>query len=266
MSRLLSAGVPQLEREARVVFATAWIELKKRYAGTFLGPLWLILYPSLFLSMYMFLYMVVFKVRYPDLGEFSYVVFVFCALVPYLAVMETAGQATMVIRQNVHIIKNVMMPAHLLPARVAVSAMITQLPGLVILAVLAALDGSLSAKLWLLPVILIIQFFFLLGVAFYLAAFGGLLPDLQTGINIILIFLLFVSPIAFPPNLVPQSAKLVLQLNPITHLINIFRGVLLDRQPLDIASLAVAAGVALLLSVAGYRFFARYKAYIVDHE
>lgn len=266
MSKAITVEGSRLEREARVLFATSWIELKKRYAGTFLGPVWLVLYPALFLGMYMFLYMVVFKVRYPDLGEFSYVVFIFCALVPYLALMETASQATVVIRQNVHLIKNVMLPAQLIPARVALIAMIAQLPGLAIVVLLSGIDGDLSLKLALLPVILVIEFAFLLGLSFYLSAFGGLLPDLQNGINIILIFLLFVSPIAFPPDLVPEGAKLVLQLNPVTYLINIFRGVLLARQPLDAGAVGAAAAIAGVLLFTGYRFFGRYKAYIVDHE
>ncbi|MEQ1929464.1 MAG: ABC transporter permease [Parvularculaceae bacterium] len=266
MSKVAAIKGSQLEREARILVATSWIELRKRFAGTFIGAFWLILYPALFLGMYMFLYMVVFKVRYPDLGEFSYVVFIFCALVPYLALMETASVATVVIRQNIHLIKNVMLPARLIPARVALTAMIAQIPGLVIVIALSAADGNLSWKLAFLPVILIIQFAFLLGLSFYLSAFGGLLPDLQTGINIILIFLLFVSPIAFPPDLVPAGAKLVLQLNPVTYLINIFRGVLLARQSLDVGSVGAAAAISGVLLFTGYRFFGRYKAYIVDHE
>jgi len=263
---LLTRRDGALERNLRVLFATSWIELRKRFAGTFLGAFWLLLYPSLFLGMYMFLYMVVFKVRYPDLGEFSYVVFIFCGLVPYLALMECAGQATSVIRQNIHLIKNVMVPVQLIPARVALMAMIAQLPGLAILIVLSAIDHNLSWKVALLPVVLIIQFTFLLGLAFHLAALGGLLPDLQNGINIILIFLLFVSPIAFPPDLVPESAKLVIQLNPVSYLIGMFRGVLLARQPLDPAALAIAAGIAGVLLRTGLRFFGKFRSYIIDNE
>lgn len=266
LSDLTPSGETALARNARVLVATAWIELRKRFAGTFLGPLWLGLYPALFLSMYMFLYMVVFKVRYPDLGEFSYVVFIFCGLVPYIALMECAGQATVVIRQNIHLIKNVMLPAQLIPARVALMAMIMQIPGLIILLVLSAIDQNLSWKISLLPIVLLIQFVFLLGLAFHLAALGGLLPDLQNGINIILIFLLFISPIAFPPDLVPESAKLVIQMNPVSYLISMFRGVLLERQPLDLAALGVAAVIAGALLWSGYSFFSRYKSYIIDNE
>lgn len=255
-----------LWRHRPVLVATTRIELKKRYAGTFLGPIWLVVYPALFLGVYMFLYMVIFRVRFPDLSEFSYVVLVFCGLVPYLALMETASTATSVVRQNIHLVKNVMLPIDLIPARVVLVALAAQVPGLLILLVLTALDGSMSAKVLLLPVAIAIQAVFLFGIAFYLAALGGLLPDLQSAINIILIFLLFISPIAFPAGAAPESAQLALMLNPVTHLIDMFRSVFLARQALDFASLAAFAGGSLLLFVTGIVFFNRFKAYIVDHE
>lgn len=255
-----------LWQHRRVLAATTRIELKKRYAGTFLGPAWLVIYPALFLSMYMFLYMVVFKVRFPNLGEFSYVVLVFCGLVPYLALMETASTATSVIRQNIHLVKNVMLPIDLIPARVTLTALAVQIPGLLILLVLSAIDGSLSTKLFLLPLILLFQAIFLFGVSFHLAALGGLIPDLQAAINIILIFLLFISPIGFPSGTAPESAQLVLMLNPVTHLIDMFRSVLLADQPLIWSELAAFGIGAVILLGTGLVLFNRFKGYIVDHE
>lgn len=255
-----------LARYLAILWSTTRIELQKRYAGTMIGPVWFLLYPALFLSMYLFLYLVVFKVRFPDLGEFSYVVFVFSGLVPYLALMECASFATSVIRQNIHLIKNVMVPIDIVPARVALTAMLVQIPGLAILTVLTLIDGSFSAKFLLLPVVLAVQFVFLLGLSYFLSALGGLFPDLSTGINIILIFLLFISPIAFPPDMVPESAALVVQLNPVSHLLGMFRGILLDHQTLSamqIGGFALGSAVFLLLS---RNFFNRFKAYIVDHE
>jgi lipopolysaccharide transport system permease protein len=255
-----------LWRYRHILVATTRIELKKRYAGTYLGPIWLVVYPALFLAMYMFLYMVVFKVRFPGLGEFSYVVLVFCGLVPYLALMETASTATSVIRQNIHLIKNVMLPIDLMPARVALTALAVQIPGLAILIGLSAVDGSLSSKLLLLPLAWLLEAVFLLGIAFHLAVLGGLLPDLQASINIVLIFLLFVSPIGFPSDQVPSSAEWILLLNPVTHLINIFRSVLLAAQPIRVGEWFAFTAGSVLLFATGVVLFRRFKGYIVDHE
>lgn len=259
-------SLARTQRDLRILWSTTWIELRKRYAGTFLGPVWFLLYPAMFLSMYMFLYLVVFKVRFPQLGEFSYVVFIFTALVPYIAMMEASTFATSVIRQNIHLIKNVMVPVDLIPARVALMAMLAQLPGLAIIALLSGIDSSLSWKILLLPVVLMAEFIFFLALSYILSALGGLFPDLQASINIILIFLLFISPIAFPPELVPESARLVVDLNPVTYLIGLFRGVMLSGQTLNLIHLVGSFFGSLLLLWLGRGFFNRYKAYIVDHE
>lgn len=266
MAGSLAGQHERTTRNLKVLWATTMIELRKRYAGTFLGPLWFILYPTLFLSMYLFLYMVVFKVRFPQLSEFSYVVYIFTALVPYIAMMECATFATSVIRQNIHLIKNVMVPIDLIPARVALMSSLAQLPGLAIILLLSVIDQSLSWKVLLLPIVIAAQFVFFLGIAYLLAALGGLLPDLAASINIILIFLLFISPIAFTPDMVPASAKLVIYLNPVTYLIGMFREVLLEHQALSLIRLGgFAAGSALLLW-ASRGLFNRYKASIIDNE
>lgn len=266
MADALTSWKDRTTRNLKVLWATSMIELRKRYAGTFLGPVWFLLYPTLFLSMYLFLYMVVFKVRFPELGEFSYVIFIFTALVPYIAMMECATFATSVIRQNIHLIKNVMVPIDLIPARVAVMCLFAQLPGLAIILLLSAIDHSLSWKALLLPLVIAAQFIFFLGLSYLLAALGGLLPDLAASINIILIFLLFISPIAFTPEMVPASAKLVIQLNPVTYLIGMFREVLLEHQALSLVRLAGFAAGSTLLLVLSRGLFNRYKAFIVDNE
>ncbi len=266
MAQRLAGWREQASRNLQILWATTMIELRKRYAGTFLGPLWFVLYPAMFLSMYLFLYMVVFKVRFPQLGEFSYVVFIFTALVPYIALMECATFATSIIRQNIHLIKNVMVPVDLIPARVALMSSLAQIPGMAIILLLSGIDQSLSWKVLILPLIIVLQFIFFLGIAYLLSALGGLLPDLAAAINIILIFLLFVSPIAFTPDMVPESARLVIELNPVTYLIGMFREVLLEHQTLSVTRLAGFGVGACLLLVLSRGFFNRYKAFIIDNE
>lgn len=266
MGSVQSGWIDRNIRNLKVLWATTQIELRKRYAGTFLGPLWFLIYPALFLSMYLFLYMVVFKVRFPQLGEFSYVVFIFTALVPYIAMMECATFATSVIRQNIHLVKNVMVPIDIIPARVALMSLLAQLPGLGIILLLSAIDGQLALKALLLPLVVAAQFIFFLALAYLLSTLGGLIPDLAASINIILIFLLFISPIAFTPDMVPESARLVIDLNPVTYLIGMFREVLLAHQELRPLHLAgfTAGSVILLFLARG--LFNRYKAFIVDNE
>src|SRR5476649_2491550 len=84
MANAVTSLVVSQWRLRRVLYASAKAELKKRYAGSLLGPAWAFLYPLLFLSMYLFVWLVVMKMREPGLGRLDYVLFVFSGLVPFL--------------------------------------------------------------------------------------------------------------------------------------------------------------------------------------
>src|SRR5437899_1504965 len=130
-----------LLRHRRILGTTTRLEIVKRYSGSLLGRVWVVLYPLLFLSIYLFLYLVVFKIRFPGLSRLDYVVYIFSGLVPYIAFMETMGGAVVSIRANLHLIRNVILPVELIPARVVLMAMVTESVGLVLLLGLAGLNG-----------------------------------------------------------------------------------------------------------------------------
>ena len=101
----------------RVLVATTRVELEKRYSGSLLGRAWIVLYPVLWLSIYLFLYIVVFKVRYPSFSTLDYVVYIFSGLVPYIALMEAVTAGVVSVKQNLHLVRNIILPVEMIPAR-----------------------------------------------------------------------------------------------------------------------------------------------------
>src|SRR6185295_8106709 len=104
-------------RYRRMLAAITKIELAKRHAGSVLGTAWVVLQPALLLSVYIFVYMVVLRMRFEGFSRFDYVLFVFCGLVPYLGFMEALTTGALSIKQNIHLVKNVMLPIELIPVR-----------------------------------------------------------------------------------------------------------------------------------------------------
>ena len=102
---------------ARLLAAITRVELAKRYAGSVLGMAWVVLQPALLLSVYLFVYLVVFKMRFQGFSRFDYVLYVFCGLVPFLGFMEAITTGALSIKQNMHLVKNVMLPIELVPVR-----------------------------------------------------------------------------------------------------------------------------------------------------
>lgn len=254
------------KRHHRLILAAALVEIRKRYAGSLLGPVWLVLYPLLFLGVYLFVWLVVFQVRFPGYSEFDYVVFVFAGLVPFLLLAEAVNASVVVIRQNMHLVKSVIMPVEILPTRAVAVAVVGQLVALAVVLVLSALNGTLSWPALLLPLVIVMQVLFMLGLAWLLAPMGVMLPDSAQMVQLVITMLMFLSPIAFKADMVPATLKVVLVLNPVTYLVEAYRAVLIAGYPFVGWQVAGFVVMSVATFVIGAAFCARFKDFVVDFE
>jgi lipopolysaccharide transport system permease protein len=265
------AGAPghvlrTIVRHRRVIAATTAIELRKRYAGSALGPLWLLLHPLLLLGMYLFVFLVVFKVRFPGYSDFGYVLYVFAGLVPYLGFSEAVGAGSLAIKTNVHLVKNVMLPIELVPVRTVATALATQMVALFLLALLAAGGGELSPRLAALPLVLVLQFLLILGVVFVVSALGVIVQDIAYFVNLALLLLIFLSPIGFTPAMLPDGWQGIVWINPLFYMMEAFRFALLGSYAADPRALAGFAVIAVAAFAAGSLLFVRVKNALIDYE
>src|SRR5712671_5913371 len=126
------------------------VELSKRHAGSVLGMTWVVLQPALLLSVYLFIYMVVFKTRFEGMSSFGYVLYVFCGLVPYLGFMEALTTGGLSVKEDTHLVKNVMLPIELIPVRSVLVGMASQFVSIGLVLLLLAGDRALTWHvLWL---------------------------------------------------------------------------------------------------------------------
>jgi lipopolysaccharide transport system permease protein len=250
----------------QVLLATTRSELNKKYAGSFLGYAWIALHPLLFLGTYVIVFLLIFRISLPGLSSLGYVVFVFSGLIPFLTLTETATTSAVAIRQNIHLLKNVIAPVEIIPARVVLMALVAQLVGLLLCLPILVLDGGWSAKLLALPLVLAMAALFYAGLAMVIAPVGMIVPDLGHGVGIIANLLLFLSPIAFRRDMVPDEVKFLVDYNPVTYVIEAYRGVLVANHAPDAIKLGILLLLALLAFEMGSRIMLRFKASIVDYE
>jgi homopolymeric O-antigen transport system permease protein len=261
-----TAMIRTLAENARLLLAITRVELSKKYAGSVLGASWIILQPALLLSVYLFVYLVVFKMRFPGLSRLDYVLYVFCGLVPYLGTIDAITLGAVSIKQNIHLVKNVMMPIELVPVRAVLVASATQAVGLGVVILLSALNDTLTLHVMWLPVIWILQMLTLFGVAWILASIAVALPDISYFINLFLFLLMWVSPIAFTADMVPANLSAVLYLNPVYYLLEVYRDSLIfGRLPSPRVAL-VYTGLSLLFFAVGSAFFRAFRGALLDYE
>jgi len=266
MARGSASMIAVLRANVRLLIAITRVELSKKYAGSVLGPSWLILQPGLLLGVYLFVYMVVFKMRFPGMSQLDYVLYVFCGLVPYLGTIEAITMGAVSIKQNIHLVKNVMLPIELVPVRAVLVASATQSVGLLLVILLSAINGSLSWHVLWLPVAWAFQIVLLIGLVWIIASIAVALPDISYFINLFLFLLMFVSPIAFTADMVPPSLSAVLFLNPVYYMLEVYRDSLLFGHFPRPQVAVVFATMAITAFAVGSAFFRAFRGVLLDYE
>jgi len=250
----------------RILYASARIELRTRYAGSLLGPLWTVLYPLMFLGVYLFIWLVVFPVRFPGLSGTDYVLFVFGGLIPYLFLVESATAGCVSIKQNLHLIKNVILPIELVPTRTVLVALTGHLVGVSLLVVLSIVSHNATWRLVMLPLVVGLQALWLIGLVWLVAPLGVLVPDIAFIVSLGLMMLMFVSPIAFRPEMVPASYRVLVSGNPVTYMADAYRVAIMHDYAVPLWRLGMFAGLSLGTFLLGAAACWRFKDFVVDAE
>jgi lipopolysaccharide transport system permease protein len=124
-----------------------------------------------------------------------------------------------------------------------------------VLIIFLAVDGvEPSSVLFVLPLLMVIQFVLTVGLAYPLAALNVTFRDTQHTLGVLLQMLFYLTPIFYDLNSVPKEFQPFYQLNPMVPLIEAYRAILLkgmqpDWQALLIVSLVVAVILPIGLAI-----------------
>jgi lipopolysaccharide transport system permease protein len=253
-------------RYRRMLAAITRVELAKRHAGSVLGFSWVVLQPALLLSVYLFVYMVVLRMRFEGFSRFDYVLYVFCGLVPYLGFMEALTTGGLSIKQNIHLVKNVMLPIELIPVRSVLVGMASEFVSIGLVLLLAAAAGSLSWRIAALPIVVVLQVMWLAGLTWILSSVTVALPDITYFVNLFVFLLMFLSPIGYKPEMVPHGFAWVIYLNPIYYMTELYRGSMLADGSLRMSVAAAYVVMCVVTFALGSAFFERFRGVLTDYE
>ncbi len=249
---------------SRMLLNTTLTEIRAKYSGTFLGMIWVVLYPVLFLGLYSVVYIMIFQVKVGHLTTVEYVLLIFSGLIPFLGFSEALSAGVVSIQSNKALIKNTFFPLELIPIRTVLSSSSTMLVGVIILQLLLWFRGVVHPSQMLLPVILIIQLIFTVGFVWMLAALQVFIRDLGQSVSIFILFLMFASPIAYTVDMVPSSLMPLMYCNPLYYLIMLYRGSMVEGA-VSVPCLVTFTGISLLMLWLGYYVFSRLKSVFSDY-
>jgi lipopolysaccharide transport system permease protein len=236
--------------------------IRVRYKQSVLGVAWAILQPLLM----MFIFTVVFsRIAGMATDGVPYSLFAFSGLLLWSFVSTSLSNATHSLVAHAQLITKVYFPREILPLSYVTAALFDLLVGSVVLLMLLAWhDRAISVYLlWAVPVIAIAALF-TTAIALILSALQVRFRDVGLAVPLGLYLWMFCTPIAYPLNAVPERYRILLNLNPLTGIIEAFRSVVIEQHPPMLAPLLLPMLTTAVILPIAYGLFKRAEATIAD--
>jgi lipopolysaccharide transport system permease protein len=228
-------------------------DMKVRYKRSVIGAIWSILNP---LAQLVVLY---FVFRYILLTNISnFVSFLLTGILVWSWFSSALTIGTGAIVDNAFLIRKPGFPIVVLPI-VSVTTQLVHfllaLPVLTLFVVLSKLP--LTTAVIALPLVIAIQFILIISLVYVLATVHVTFRDTKYLLEIFLMFGFYLSPIFYQPQSIPEQLQPIYNLNPMVHIIEAYRSILLAGQLPPFLPLAVIGLVSAIMLFMGYRLFRR---------
>jgi lipopolysaccharide transport system permease protein len=244
-----------------------WLrDLHNRYRQSWLGTLWMVLTPLAMLTVYTLVFRHVMQMRWPGgaEGDLAFALRVYAGLAVFLFFNECVNRAPTLVIEQVSLVKRVVFPLELLPWVSTATAAAGLAVAAVLLAGLALISGEgLHPTTLLLPLVWLPLLPWVLGLGWLLSAIGTYVRDIGQVLNLATSALMFLSPVFFPFEALPEAARPWLRFNPLAPVMGATRDVLAGRTP-DVEALAWVALAGTGVAVLGALFFRRVRPGFAD--
>lgn len=250
---------PRSTRSTRKrAWSSLWLltrrDLKVRYSTSLLGYLWSILDPLLMSLIYWFIFTQVFS---RSVGETPYIVFLLTALLPWVWFNGAVSDSTRAFLRDVKLVRSVALPRWIWVGRIVCSKgveFVLSLPVLIAFAI--ATGATVGWELVLFPLAVLMLATLTLGVGLLVAPLVVFFRDFERATKLILRVLFYASPIIYGAADLPEFARPLAWLNPLSGIFALFRAGFFPDQ-LDWALVGASALGTLLFLVIGVLVFRR---------
>ena len=204
-----------------------YFQLTAQNAKATLGLLWVVMAPALFLAVYLPILTYVFHAKLPGGTELDYALFIVVGYLLWGAFSDGFLQGASSIALNPGAVQNSAAPAGLLPVVKVTTAFAGLFATLLLyLAILVVVGRFPGVRLVLAPVAFTLFYAFTLGAALLFSSVAVYFRDLLQLLPTLLLLEFFACPIVYAPSMVTGRIALVLQVNPLTPFLALFRAAL----------------------------------------
>ncbi|MBJ95585.1 MAG: hypothetical protein CMP23_14070 [Rickettsiales bacterium] len=233
----------------RLLAHLSWWDMVAQYFGSWIGLLWNFVMPATVIVVYLAVFELSPGFRFGGHETVGgYGVNLVAGLIPWLLFQEAVSRAAGVYIEQRHLLTQVPVDPVLFPLASVVSALARHLIALALFAGIVWMAGIHPSLLWLgvlalLPILLLLT----AACALLAACLTTAYRDVSPAVGAAMLPLFFTTPVIYPAHIVPESLRIIMDLNPITPVVMAYRDLLVTgRAPLFL-DLGWSLGVGLVL-------------------
>ncbi len=253
-------SLKELYAYREMIFSLVRKDLRTRYKGSVLGFLWTFINPLLQLIVYTIVFSTIMRVNVD-----KFYIYLFVALVPWIFFTSSIQGGATSILSGADLIKKIYFPRLVLPIAVTSAAFMNMVFSMIVVFIALMISGiGLSWHIIYLPVIMVLEYFFALGMAFIFSALNVYFRDLEHILGIVTMAWFYLTPIVYTVEMVPEEWLTFFQLNPMTHMMDAYRAILYYHQAPDFGTLGSIVVFSAVFIVVGYGLFQRLQRHFVE--
>lgn len=252
-----------LWRYRELFYILSWRDIKVRYKQTVIGALWSIIRPLLTTIVFTIVFSRIAKLENP--GGAPYALMVFCAMVPWHFFSNALSESSNSLIGNANLITKVYFPRMIIPASSVITSLVDLVISLIILIGMFLWFGfTPSWHIIFFPLFVILAFLCSFGIGLYLTAVNVKYRDFRYIIPFIVQFGLYITPVGFSSNIIPEKWKMWYALNPMVGIIDGFRWCFLG-DPMHWYSFWVSVTVISIFVWLGIYYFRKMERTFADN-
>ena len=251
-------------RYRELFYILSWRDIKVRYKQTVIGAAWSIIRPLLTMIVFTIIFSRVAKM--PAGLDAPYAILVYAGMLPWTFFSASLSEASNSLIGNTNLISKVYFPRLIIPAATVITSLVDfAISFVLMLGLFVWYQYTPGWQMLLLPLFLFLAFIASIGVGLYLTAMNVKFRDFRYIVPFIVQFGLYISPVGFNSNNIPEKGRLIYALNPMVGVIDGFRWCLLNgQQELHWDTMLISLCVSLFFLWVGIRQFRKMEKSFAD--